>query len=84
MTVEELKIEAKKHGYYLQKATESYERLLPCCKCGVNRRAHFIPRNLTKYEKMGIRCEGCGFTVLGSSEYAIRKKWNDLNRKENT
>lgn len=73
MTLKELKEEARRQGYYLVKAENPYEKLKPCVICGNNRRDHFK----TKDAKVAMRCTKCGFTVLGTSERAIHKKWNE-------
>ena len=72
MTLEELKVEAKKQGYRLVKIPERIV-LLPCPVCGLKKTSQW-------YGYLGrfYRCNNCDFA--GSSAKTIRearKKWND-------
>lgn len=71
MTIEEIKAEAKKHGYTLIKINK-YEKLAPC-KCG--------RKHLTRWIKFegGIQfeCPICGATApVGKNEREARHNWN--------
>lgn len=76
MTLKEVRMEAKKYGYYLAKKPKPYERLKPCPVCGNNRRDHFNPVSVANL-RYGMRCTKCGFTVLGTSSRDVHKKWNE-------
>ena len=79
MKLEELKEEAKKHGYVLTKKRE-YIRFKPCV-CGHNRRHRWSVcwMGISGYR---YRCEKCGFDGgVGSSERAARIAWNKAVEK---
>ena len=76
MKLEELRVEAEKHGYVLTKKRE-YIRLKPCI-CGCNKR---IKWSVGGY---GYRyqCNQCGFKGdIGSTERAARIAWNEAVEK---
>lgn len=75
MTLEELKAEAKKHGYKLTKEYK-YEKLEPC-PCG-NKRivASMLCDTVIPYFH---RCNKCGFaSEPARTKYEARHKWNEL------
>ena len=77
MTLEELRREARNHGYYLMKPTPNYTKLLPCT-CGHKHRTELIKDNKFAYE-----CKTCG----KRSEFAYtremaRKEWNKMIERE--
>lgn len=76
MTFEELKAEAKRQGYYLTPVAKKYQPLVPCIFCGCNRRSRFLLKNPTPHNIIGMKCNGCGFTVTGGSETMLRNMWN--------
>lgn len=79
MTLEELKAEAKKHGYHLMKDREKVNLL--DCTCGCNRRRHYtVVKDNEVFE--GLRCIKCGKWVLGKTELDARKEWNKLIKEE--
>lgn len=80
MTLEELKVEAKIHGYTLIKIKEK-ERLLPCI-CGSNRRTHVYRGNSTDGERETLICKRCGRRAGGKDEYEARHNWNEMIRAE--
>lgn len=82
MTVEELKIEAAKLGYYLIKKPDKY---IPCT-CGANSR-HFCYTN----GKPTLICSGCGYSFTPDKEFSnfrgiegkMRDLWNaEMIKKE--
>ena len=77
MTLNELREEAKKHGYYLMKPSTSYTKLLPCT-CGHKHRVEIIRDSMIAYQ-----CKTCG----KQSEFAYtremaRKEWNAMIERE--
>ena len=79
MELEEIRKEARKHGYYLYKSYDAYEHLKPCPSCGHNRRDHFMTSDSeTGKAKYGMRCVKCRFTVTEFSKRKLRKKWNKV------
>ena len=74
MTLEELKIEAKKHGYKLI-PEERYKKMQPC-KCGLNKRNRIYRQGEEGEDRCGLRCKACGFTVWGTSVRSACRKWN--------
>lgn len=80
MTVEELKEEAKKHGYYLLKPTPTnkYVKLLPCT-CGYKHRERVYDDN----NYIAFRCKKCGkqsdFKRVIS--WAV-EAWNEMIKNE--
>lgn len=81
MTLEELKAEAKKHGYNLIKQKEKVY-LLPCV-CGCNRRAKWY----SAYS-ITLKCNNCGRSATGDTELDAKKQWNRMveewAKQENT
>jgi hypothetical protein len=73
MTLEDLKIEAKKHGYRLEKIPERIV-LLPCPICGKKRTS-------TWYSPYGriVQCSSCdGFRGgYGRNEREAKLRWNE-------
>lgn len=83
MTFDELKLEAKKYGYRLEKIQEPIT-LLPCPVCGKKRTSEW-------YKQGGLRfrqCCNCGFTGnYGENSKEAKIEWNKtvemyLERKE--
>lgn len=72
MTFDELKLEAKKYGYRLEKIQEPVI-LLPCPICGKKRTAEW-------YQQGGLRfrqCCNCGFTGnYGENSKEAKLEWN--------
>lgn len=79
MTVDELKIEAKKLGYNIIKISKQPEKLLPCI-CGRRRRGHWESYHDGSWYK-SLRCE-CGRRADGLTKVEVNKNWNDMIRKE--
>ena len=76
MTLDELKVEAKKQGYRLVKIPERIT-LLSCPVCGSKKTSQWYG-----YFGRFYRCDNCNFA--GSSAKTIRearKKWNDAVAK---
>lgn len=76
MTLEELKIEAKKHGYHLVKDNVTV-KLLSCPVCGSKRT---IERISMKSEGYRRECSKCGFNAGGSwrkTKKEARESWNE-------
>lgn len=72
MTLEELKAEAKKHGYKLTKEYP-YVRFSPCV-CGRTRRTMWFGQGHTYYYK----CVACGFrTEPMKTKHEAKLKWNE-------
>jgi hypothetical protein len=70
MTLEELKAEAKKHGYKLVKETPN--TTLNSCICGEKRYIRMLGTH-TKY----CKCIKCGFTADEAKyQYEAKIKWN--------
>ena len=78
MTLEELKAEAKKHGYKLAKDLP-YVRMLPCI-CG-NKAISYgstFPSPTPYYHK----CRKCGYkSQPAKTKYEARAKWNECVEK---
>lgn len=81
MTLEELKVEAKKHGYHLIKDPEKVY-LLPCV-CGCNRREKWYGAH-----SIILKCKECGRSATGDTELEAKKQWNRMveewAKQENT
>lgn len=74
MTLEELKIEAKKHGYRVIKDT-SYISMLPCI-CG--NKAISYGSNYISPTPYFHKCHKCGFKSQPTkTKYEARAKWNE-------
>lgn len=73
MTIEELKTEAKKHGYHLIK-DRPYVRFKPCT-CGCNTRQHWTKWTGTETLVM-LRCTNCGREACGKDEIEAKLNWN--------
>ena len=81
MTIEELRVEAKKLGYNLIPINKK-EKLLPCT-CGCKRREHWgFRNNKTGKWETELRCHKCGKTVCGPSEKEAIHNWNEVIKKE--
>lgn len=74
MTLEELKVEAKKQGYKLVKDIP-YEKFLPC-KCGHNRRKKYYGFYNMGYSYRYV-CNKCGYYVDGKTEKEAKHNWNE-------
>lgn len=73
MTLEELKIEAKKHGYHLVKDRQTV-RLLPCPVCGAKRTIEWISMNGKGYSRA---CAKCDFQAeWRKTKTEARESWN--------
>lgn len=75
MTFEELKAEAKKHGYKLTKEYP-YVRLLPCV-CGHKRIGSYMiyGKSKTPYSR---KCYQCGFaSEPAKTKHEAKLKWNE-------
>ena len=78
MTLDELKKEAKKHGYGLIKL-HSRTKMLPCT-CGHNRRSHCN----VYHHKSGrfyyyLVCNKCGLkSPCADTEEEAKEKWNNM------
>ena len=76
MTLEELKAEAKKHGYKLVEL-KPYIRMLPCV-CGHNKigLSYIFPtKSPTPYYH---KCSKCGFASIPcKTKYEAKLKWNE-------
>ena len=79
MTVEELRAEAKAHGYYLIKIQPPKEKLLPCV-CGCTRHARWWGTH--DYNKTIFRCRKCGREASGRTEREARHNWNEMIKGE--
>ena len=51
--------------------------MLPC-KCGYNRREHWLAPNNELCEE--LRCKKCGFTVAGKNQIDVIRRWNEAVR----
>lgn len=82
MTLEELKTEAKKHGYNLIKQKEKI--YLQPCVCGCNQRAKWYGT----YGSVTLKCKRCGRSATGDTELDAKKQWNrmveECPKQENT
>lgn len=77
MTIEELKAEAKAHGYNLV-PIKNTEKLLPCT-CGSRRREHW-QRWRGEGWNITLQCMRCGKKAGGSTEDEARHNWNEMIR----
>ena len=75
MTLEELKVEAKNQGYKLIKDT-TYEKFLPCKKCGHNRRKKRYGFYKSSSSIIYV-CMKCGYYVDGKNEKEAKHNWNE-------
>ena len=78
MTLEELRAEAKKHGYYI--IQRKHEKILPCV-CGSKRREHHYSYKDGKHNYF-LTCNKCGRSVKGYSEEDVKHQWNLMIEKE--
>jgi len=76
MTIEQLRIEARKLGYYVYPKNPR-EKLQPCV-CGCNRRSHVYNRA----HGVTLVCKKCGREASGYFEKEARSNWNKMIRKE--
>lgn len=83
MTLDELRVEAKKHGYRLTKIPEKKPKILPCScgrkQIGVWIRYDYVEKNRigTKTKGYLLKCPNCGKTSeWKTSEIDARKDWN--------
>ena len=76
MTLEELRTEAKKHGYKLTKEYP-YVRMIPCV-CGSKSQTLWgAPGHMHYYQ-----CKKCGFsTGLVKTKYEAKLKWNECVKR---
>lgn len=75
MTLEELKIEAEKHGYHLVKNYHTV-KLLPCPVCGSKRTIKWISTMGKGYRR---ECSGCDFKAeWRQTKKAARESWNEV------
>lgn len=79
MTLEELKKEAKAHGYKLL-PIKPREKFLPCT-CGCNRREHWIAWGDFGKE-ITLKCCKCGKNESGGTEEEAKKNWNVMIKEE--
>lgn len=76
MTLDELKAEAKKRGYYLMKI-QPYAKLLPCPVCGSKRTQEWIVGK-NGYSNYKRECSRCDFSAIeGVTKLEAREKWNE-------
>ena len=78
MTVEELRLEAKKLGYNIIKKPESV-KLLPCL-CGRKRVEIYYTHNFKDKSKSGhfYWCQQCYLEgAVGRTKIEARKRWNE-------
>ena len=75
MTLEELRIEAEKHGYRLTKITPTV-KLLPCPVCSSKRTSEwFSTRDKRGYQRT---CDKCDFEAdWGKTKLEAKQKWNE-------
>ena len=75
MTLEELKKEAKKQGYYVMKPTSIYTKFLPCT-CGYNKRTEVHAEDTFA---IAYKCKKCGLQseFREKAEWA-RQAWNEM------
>ena len=76
MTLEELKAEARKHGYNLIPRNEK-EPLLPCI-CGCKRREHWYGQG---DRAIILRCRVCELEAVGRTEREAYRNWNAMIRR---
>ena len=76
MTLEELKSEAKLHGYKLVK---NISEKWVSCKCGCNRRT--VWHNLLD-QSITLECKRCGAVVNGKNLTDAKRNWNRTMRGE--
>jgi hypothetical protein len=77
VTVEELKIEAEKHGYYLMKKKQPMPKLMDC-SCGSNCRSISLTSEgaVGRYGRY-IKCVCCGLEgAVGKTKREIYENWN--------
>lgn len=78
MTFDELKLEAKKLGYRLEKIQESIT-LLPCPICGKKRTSEWYQHSKID-KKSGLlfrKCDNCGFAGnYGENSKEAKIEWN--------
>lgn len=76
MTVEQLRVEARKLGYYVY-PIKPREKLIPCT-CGCNRRAWWYGAHTCK-----LVCKRCGASgAAGYTEAEARHNWNEMIKEE--
>lgn len=75
MTLEQLKIEAEKLGYYLVKKNKK-PKMLPCV-CGCKRRDHWFIGGDSEYKRM-LKCKKCDIEVYGKNDIDVINKWNEM------
>ena len=76
MTLEELKIEAKKHGYHLVKDSTTV-KMLPCPVCNSKRTIEWISTTALGYRR---ECYNCKFNRNGDwrkTKKEARESWNE-------
>ena len=73
MTLEELKVEAARHGYSLRK-NDNREKLLPCI-CGCNRRETWYGQGDRAYI---LKCKVCDRESYGKTLKEARSNWNRM------
>ena len=78
MTLEELKIEAKRHGYRLNKITP-YEKFIPC-KCGCNRRNVYYGFEWETGDYVAYECKKCKAYIKGKNNNDAKRVWNEKMR----
>lgn len=79
MTVEELKIEAKKLGYKLIKDDPNSK--LPCvCGCSKRLQTHWLVR--LEERKVVIYCPICDRSAFGKTEQEAIENWNNSILRE--
>lgn len=77
MTLEELKAEAGRLGYYLVRKPVRPEPLLPCM-CGCKRRQHC---RFTHSQEVYLVCCNCGRAAKGLTATDARRNWNKMIRE---
>ena len=70
MTLEEIRAEAKKHGYTITKYKLAIPKLKPCT-CGHNRRSTWYGKDTVK-----LVCNKCGRTSSGKNRREAVINWN--------
>ena len=73
MTLEEIRAEAKKHGYTIVKYRLAMPRLKPC-KCGYNRRDAWY----TGDGGIKLVCKNCGLYSVGKNRREAVINWNRM------
>lgn len=75
MTLDELKKEAKKQGYYVMKPSTNYTKFLPCT-CGYKKRTELHAENSYM---IAYQCKRCGLqSEFRPSAEEARIAWNEL------